>query len=294
MLNKNKFPKRSKIVKNSCIFATSKRNKNVDTKVTETKVPFKLNISWETQSVEWDMDTDSLANCSKSEYVRYLKGLFTNKERFMNRFIEPKLAKLEEVFRETPDMHNKEAIQVFCKACFDFLVEFYDDAVAFTYAEAFAIDNQQFRALVFSSINIGEMMANLNNKRLCVEGKDVKHKKYDENGKFIGMEDYHNIYEVHEMDGEDLGLREKLYAVKCWCTSTNKEHWLWIDAKFKNDPLNAIASTFKIHTNLIPYVKEAKRQGDILLYELTEDVKPEGEEVHLTKEQYFGWLTAQS
>ena len=102
------------------------------------------------------------------------------------------------------------------------------------------------------------------------------------------------MYETHEINGEKLGIEDKLYAVKCWCTSTNKEHWIWIDEKYKDDPLNAIASTFMVHENVIPHIKALKRQGDLLLLEMEEDVKPEGEMVSLTKEQYFGLLVAQS
>jgi hypothetical protein len=58
--------------------------------------------------------------------------------------------------------------------------------------------------------------------------------------------------------------------------------------------LTAIASTFVVHKNIIPHIKALKRQGDILLTEMDDDIKPEGEMVSLTKEQYFGLLVAQS
>ena len=67
--------------------------------------------------------------------------------------------------------------------------------------------------------------------------------------------------------------------------------------KYKDKPLEAVASTFRIHESLIPYIKELKRQGDILLVEMKEgssDIKPEGEIIPLTSEQYFELLTAQS
>ena len=70
-----------------------------------------------------------------------------------------------------------------------------------------------------------------------------------------------NIYETYEVKGEKLKLRENVYALKVWCTSTDKEHWLWIDKKYKDNPLEAVASTFHIHENLIPHIKELKRQG---------------------------------
>jgi hypothetical protein len=69
---------------------------------------------------------------------------------------------------------------------------------------------------------------------------------------------------------------------------------LWIDREFRDDPLEAIARTFFIHENLVPFIKELKRQGDILLVELTKDIEPRGQMVSLSKEQYFDLLTAQS
>jgi hypothetical protein len=90
-------------------------------------------------------------------------------------------------------------------------------------------------------------------------------------------------------------LEEDLFAVKCWCTTTDKEHWLWIEEEYKENPLEAIASTFRIHENLIPYIKEIKRQGDILLVEMLDDtIEPSGNIVPLNAEQYFRLLTAQS
>ena len=53
-------------------------------------------------------------------------------------------------------------------------------------------------------------------------------------------------------------------------------------------------NTFFVHENLIPFIKELKRQGDILLVELKQDVEPRGQMVSLSKDQYFELLTAQS
>jgi hypothetical protein len=89
-------------------------------------------------------------------------------------------------------------------------------------------------------------------------------------------------------------MERDLYAVKCWCTTTQKENWLWIEKKYKDDPLAAIASTFRFHENVIPYIKELKRQGDVMLVEMKKEVHPEGEIIPLTADQYFNLLTAES
>jgi hypothetical protein len=224
-----------------------------------------------------------------SDVVRYLKGIFPQEERMIDRFINP----IKNIIND-PELDDQDRIDFECSAFMDEVLGLYRKAKPFTYTEAFKIDNREFRAKVFGSINIGEMINELGFERIQVAGKPVKHKKFSESGEFLGYEEYDNIYETYKVYGKKLELSEDVYAVKCWCTSTNKEHWIWIEEKYKNDPLEAIASTFRIHQNLIPHIQELKRQGDVLMVEMKEEVTPEGEIIPLTAEQYFGLLTAQS
>lgn len=217
------------------------------------------------------------------EVMRYLKGILTNKERFISRFTEP----IKNIMVEYMDMPDTSFMTE--------LEDMYDDVVPYTYNEAFAIKNDAYKAKVFGSINITDMITSLGHKRIATEGKQVKHKKFDKQGNFLGTEEYDVIYEVHEVNGEKLGLTENVFAIRCWCTTTDKEHWLWIEEQYKNSPLEAVASTFRIHENLISNIKEIKRQGDVLLVEMNdENIKPEGNIVPLNAEQYFSLLTAQS
>lgn len=215
-------------------------------------------------------------NCSPVDALRYLKGLYTNEARFINKFLK--------AFEKTKEL----------KELYDFFKSNYSDCSAYSYEEAFRISNESFKALVFGSINISEMINNLGSSRIAVEGMPVKRKTYDKAGNFIGIVEYDNIYETYKINGKKLGVEYSLYAVKCWCTSTNKEHWLWIEDKYKDSPKSAIASTFRFHKNIIPYIKEMKRQGDTMLVELTHHVEPQGEIVPLTAEQYFSLLTSES
>ena len=82
--------------------------------------------------------------------------------------------------------------------------------------------------------------------------------------------------------------------LKVWCSTTENEHWLWIDSKYRNRPLEAVASTFRIHKNLIPHIKELKRQGDILIIELNKNIKPYGDIVPLSAKQYFNLLSTET
>ena len=167
----------------------------------------------------------------------------------------------------------------------------------FTYGDAFKIENEEFQAKVFGSIDIVDMIKELGHERIKTDGKRVKHKEFTSSGEFLGYKEYDVVYETHKVDITKLGLEgESSYALRCWCTTTDKEHWLWIEDEYKDDPLEAVASTMRVHKNFIEgnHIKELKRQGDVFLVELNYDVQPEGELVPLTAEQYFGFLTAQS
>lgn len=236
-------------------------------------------------NLEFNIETLKFSNeYSNTDVVKYFKGILGSVDRFVGDVIEKLLKPFNNGIEEfkIPD----ETING--------LIEKFKEVKPFTYKEAFEITDDQFRIKVFESIDIVDMINNLGSKRLKTDGMEVKHKQYDDAGNFTGYKTYDVIYEVHEVSGEKLGLDDCSYALKCWCTSTNQEHFLWIEDKYKDNPLEAVASTFRVHKNLIPHIKEIKRQGDVLLLELTKNVKPEGEIVPLTAEQYFGFLTAQS
>ncbi len=228
------------------------------------------------KGIRYDLKKKSFDVSSNTNVLRYLKGLYP-KRHLYERHV---LTEIESI-NETVELRA-------------LLEDGYDVATPFSYQEAFAIEEPNFRALVFGSINISDMIKEMGHERIKVEGIPVKRKEFSPDGRFLGYKEFDSIYEVHRVNGEKIEAKRELFALKCWCTSTNKEHWIWIEPEYKDDPLAAIASTFRIHENLIPHIKELKRQGDIMIVEMNEEVMPEGNVVPLTKEQYFGLLTAES
>jgi len=215
-------------------------------------------------------------------FLRYLKNKYTNKPRFVAGFIN----EVTRVFEgDIPDPVSN---------LLDFFVYNYDMVQPYTYKEAFECKFDFWKSVVFSSIRVSDMIKQLGHERIATAGRQVRHKQFAKSGEFLGYHEYDVIFETHQVDGRALGLNDYIFAVRCWCTTTNNEHWLWIDREHRNDPLEAIARTFFIHENLVPFIKELKRQGDILLVELTEDIDPRGQMVSLSKDQYFDLLTAQS
>jgi len=224
------------------------------------------------------------SEASNTDIMKYLKLKYHSYEILCRDLLNPVINVLE-----------KDSKIVFEKSCEE-IKEIYNDIIPFSYKEAFELKNDNFKAFVFGTIGVGEMIENLGHTTYKVDGITLTQKKYSPNGDFIEEYEHSNIFEVHKINGEKLGIKEAIYAVKCWCTTTDKEHWLWIEEKYKDDPLEAIASTFRVHESIIPYIRAIKRQGDILLCELEKEVTPDKNDniVPLSKEQYFGFLKAQA
>jgi len=172
----------------------------------------------------------------------------------------------------------------------------WDKVEAYSPSEVFKIENLNYRRFCFNYLSPGDLMKHLGATKVKFAHKDMDYFEYDAITHEKRPAQRRNEYITYEMEASKLDpeLEGFIYAVKCWCTSTEEEHWLWINEQYKDDPLEAIASTFMVHENVIPYVTALKRQGDIMLIETSKQVTPEGEEVSLTKEQYFELLVCES
>ncbi|WP_345205110.1 hypothetical protein [Chryseobacterium ginsengisoli] len=163
----------------------------------------------------------------------------------------------------------------------------------------FSDQNRNFKLFCFSYFGVGNLMKNLKAVKINEAKIEVNYFGYDDNGNEFLTEKM-NHYEVHQVENEKLGIfvwggrNQYSYAVKCWCPSTEKEHWLWIEEEYKNNALSAIASTFRIHENIIPHIKCLKRQGDLLICELKKTIPPRGSIRALTATEYFSLLEVET
>jgi hypothetical protein len=192
------------------------------------------------------------------------------------------------------------------------ILDNWENETELSYTEWMKIDNPRIRSIVAGMMDVGEMMDFLGTERYKTAGEKVIREQYDAEGNLIGTIDKHVVYEVHKVDitkllvdgveGDVLGDGENIaWALKCWCTTTDEEHWLWLEGEeYKDDPLAAVASTCRIEKEVIPHITAIKRQGDIFFFELTDEGSKVSEEVMgqdkvpLTKEQYFDLLVAES
>ncbi|AOW10481.1 hypothetical protein [Flavobacterium gilvum] len=231
----------------------------------------------------YQVSSDKIKSIGNKNALRLLKGIYTNKPRFIDRYLSI--------------YDNIELL----KPIYNYFLENYEKTVPFTYKEAFEIEDENFRRMVFNAIDISDLIQNLGATRIKTDGIEVNRKCFDKQGNTLPNKNYHAVYETYQIDcsrlviGSEFDNQENFaYAVKCWCTSTNKEHWIWIEDSYKDQPLEAIASTFRFHENVIPHIKELKRQGDIMLVELNQEIIPKGKIIPLTAEQYFRLLTIET
>lgn len=170
------------------------------------------------------------------------------------------------------------------------------DAVDPVAAEDFLHSTDRyFQALCFLYADPGIVMKHFPEKMISKQEVELDYHEYDDQGNKLQVKRLHR-YELYELD--NIALRSLnswntdrySYVLKCSCPSTEKEHWLWIEKEYSTDALIAAASTFRIHENIIPHIKCLKRQGNILICELKDEIIPQGFPRALTPAEYFGLL----
>lgn len=181
----------------------------------------------------------------------------------------------------------------------------------FSMAELLRIENPNLRQYIFRLYdNPNELIHSSPKCRLNTAGHKMRYRQIDALGRETTLEK-HNVYETYRiaLNSEHKPLCQSLFnqeidfnydtdsevfAVKCWCTTTDKEHWIFIDARYAHDPLEAIASTFHLHDNILFYCTGIQRQGDILIVEMPEYIEPIGHPRPMTKFEYFRLMIAES
>ena len=115
------------------------------------------------------------------------------------------------------------------------------------------------------------------------------------------VQEIEDKYELYKIQGDKLFPEETsswrtanatIYAVRCWCTTTGREYWIYVPRHVgeKNDAVEAIAWTAQL---CIDEPEAVYRQGDIFIAKAS----PKSSTCslyHLDKAQYLYLLKAQS
>lgn len=212
---------------------------------------------------------------------------------------------------QTYDVFNKEVIiHDVLKPLSKHMFEIWDTIEDISVEEAFKVTNIEVRRLYFQAIGLETIMNTLEPTLLDKQTIDKKTIRFDEsNNQYVHS--FKDTYELYLIEGsklfpEETSLysqqRANLYAVKCKCSTTDREYWIYVESMhcFTNwaqdtpDVIKAIASTLR---SPITKPKAVYRQGDVLIFEPSEDSVELGEGTPLrplSKEDYLNILIFES
>jgi hypothetical protein len=186
-----------------------------------------------------------------------------------------------------------------------------------TVEEALQLENTEERRTYFDAIGIEKLFKGLDPKLLDKQTIKKSRTRWDEEFKEYTHE-FEDIYELYEIDAKKMFKtdrwgnepKEHIYAVRCWCTTTNREYWLYVPREAalgtswwnrdseatKADAIRAIAWTVRVD---VPEenVERIYRQGDIIVAKMKDSAKATQttfNPYHLSKEQYLSLMYSET
>jgi len=197
-----------------------------------------------------------------------------------------------------------------------FVQECWDSIVPVTVEEALQLENTEERRTYFDAIGIEKLFKGLDPKLLDKQTIKKSRTRWDEEFKEYTHE-FEDIYELYEIEATKMFKTDRwgnaptqnIYAVRCWCTTTNREYWLyvpreaalgsrwWASAEEKEQPdaIRAIAWTVRVD---VPEenVEKIYRQGDIVVAKMKDSAKATETTTsyHLSKEQYLSLMYSET
>lgn len=190
---------------------------------------------------------------------------------------------------------------------YNLVADMWDDIKPVTVQEALEIDNTEVRRTYFSCIGVERLFKEMKPKLLDKQEIKKKRKRWDDKNDPYEYK-FTDVYELYEIPASKLFTKEQLknigkwnvernnaYAVRCWCTTTNREYWIYVPREAaignrwetdndKADAIRAIAWT--IRTNVIN-PERIYRQGDIIVVKAGENTEISSLSRHLSKEDYL-------
>jgi hypothetical protein len=193
----------------------------------------------------------------------------------------------------------------------DFVKELWNNIIPVTVEEALKQENTEDRRVYFDAIGVEKLFKQLDPTLLDKQTIKKKRTRWDSNNDPYEYE-FEDVYELYEMPGEKLFVTDRwgskprpVYAVRCWCTTTSREYWLYVpleaasdakgwwerDENTKYDAIKAIAWTIRID---IENPERIYRQGDIIVVKRGEQSTIKSMDYHLSKEQYLSLMYSET
>lgn len=192
----------------------------------------------------------------------------------------------------------------------DFVQQMWDEIHPVTVQDALAQQNAEIRRVYFSCLGTERLFKSLEPKLL--DRQVIKKKRFqwdDLNNRVKHV--FEDVYELYEIEGTKLFEKDRwgrnpspAFAVRCWCTTTNREYWLYVNEEAATgqrwimedrtgetyDAIRAIAWTIRLD---VTNVERIYRQGDIIVAKTKGDPKRSAEH-HLTKEDYLNLMYSET
>ena len=180
----------------------------------------------------------------------------------------------------------------------DSVVADWDNIPDISVAEAFSQKNLEVRRLFFKAIGTTKLFAELEPVLIDIALIKITGIRFKADGTQYA-ETINDKYELYKIDGAKLFPEEtsewrleraSIYAVRCWCSTTEREYWIYVPKNIgeKNKAIEAIAWTVRLEHE-ISDVTEIYRQGDVIVAKIKED-SVSCAPYHLTEEQYVKLL----
>lgn len=192
---------------------------------------------------------------------------------------------------------------------YNMIAEMWEDIKPVTVEEALEEENTENRRTYFSCIGVEDLFKQMKPKLLDRQEIKKKRKRWDDKNDSYEY-NFTDVYELYQIPASKLFTKEQLksvsgslwnmqrtdaYAVRCWCTTTNREYWIYVPREAalggrwesdddKADAVRAIAWT--IRTN-ISKPERIYRQGDIIVVKASDKSEVMAGVRHLSKDDYL-------
>lgn len=190
-----------------------------------------------------------------------------------------------------------------------FVEEMWNEIEPVTVEEALKIQNTETRRTYFDCIGVVQLFKSLNP---ILRDRQVITKKrtgWDDDNKEV-VRTFEDVYELYEIEGTKLFPKDRwgrpanpVFAVRCWCTTTNREYWLYVtqeaatghrwfssEDKAAYSAIRAIAWTIRID---ITNPERIYRQGDIIVAKKSEKSR-DTSSYHLDENQYLSLMYSET
>jgi hypothetical protein len=185
---------------------------------------------------------------------------------------------------------------------YDYVQEIWHSIENVSVTEAFGEPNVEKRRVYFNCIGVERLFRLM--KPTLIDKQVIKKKrtKWDDNNDPYEYE-FEDVYELYEIEGKRLfernqwgGEPEAIRAVRCRCTTTNREYWLYVPGSRRvnfDTAIDAIAWTIRIG---ITDPERIYRQGDIIVAKKssTSQELETWRHYHLNAEQYLSLMYSET